>query len=60
MVPPFEEHALADELEPWRELQRFILEHSLEVLLRDPARISYFIRVDVEINIGLDEQDVVN
>lgn len=60
MIPPFEKHALANELEPRCELEGFVLKHSFEVLLGDPARVSHFVRVNVEIYVGLDEEDVID
>jgi hypothetical protein len=60
MTPPLEEHGLADQLEPRCELERLILEHSLQLILGDKGTVTDFIGVDVKIDIGLDEQDVVN
>lgn len=55
MIPPLKEHAFANEPEPWRERESLVLEHSLQVLLGDPARVSDFVSVDIEVDIGLDE-----
>lgn len=60
MVPPLEEHCLADQLEPWCELERLVLEHGLQLVLGDKSAVSGFVGVDVEVDIGLDEKDVVN
>jgi hypothetical protein len=60
VVPPLVEHALADQLEPGGELERLVLEHGLEVLLRDESRIADFVGVDIQVNVSLDKQDVVN
>lgn len=59
-VPPLEEHALANELEPWGEEERVVFEHDLEVLLGDVFGGLDFVGVHVEVNVGLDEEDVVN
>lgn len=60
MVPPFVQHALADQFEPRRELQRLVLEHGLQVVLRDVTRISDFVGVDIKIDVGFYEEDVVD
>lgn len=60
MAPPLEEHRLADQLEPWCELERLVLEHGLQIFLGHVAAVTNFIGVDVEIDVGLDEEDVVN
>jgi hypothetical protein len=60
VLPPLEQHRFANELEPWRELQLGILEESLQILGRDIFCILDLVLVDVEVNIGLDEQDVVD
>ena len=60
MAPPLEEHCLADQLEPWCELERLVLEHGFQLILGDEGAITDFVGVDVKIDIGLDEENVVN
>jgi hypothetical protein len=60
VVPPLVQHAFANELEPWCEFKRRILEHVPEVFLGDKSRITSFVWVNVEINVGLDEEDIVD
>lgn len=60
MRPPLEKHGFADELEPWRELQSVILEKFLETVFGDVLRSLHFVLVDVKVNVGLDEKNVVN
>lgn len=60
VFPPFEEHGVANELEPGSELQAAILERSLEFLCCDIFRISYFVLVNFEVDVGFDEHDVVD
>jgi len=60
VVPPLEQHALANELEPGCELVRLIPEHILELACGNVLRIAHLVRVDLEIDIGLNEQDVVD
>ena len=60
MFPPLKKHALADELEPWGECEGVVLEHGLEVLFRDVFGVADFVWVGVDVNVGLDEQDVVD
>ncbi len=33
VIPPLEEHCIAYQLEPWRELQALVFEHSSQILL---------------------------
>lgn len=58
--PPLEEHRLADELEPGRELQTGVFEELLELLSGDVLRVSHFVLVDVQIDVRLNEEDVVD
>lgn len=60
MLPPFEEHRLANELEPRRELQSVVLEHRLQFLLRDVGSLLDLIGIDLEVDIGLDEENVID
>ena len=60
MLPPLEEHRVADELEPRRELERRVLELLLELLGRDVLRVPDLVGVDVQVDVRLDEQDVVD
>ena len=60
VLPPVEEHRVADELEPGGELEGGILEHLLQAVGRDPLRGSHLVLTGGEINVGLDEEDVVD
>lgn len=60
MVPPLVEHALADQLEPRRELERLVREHGFQVFLRYVAGVSDFVGTGVDIDVGFDEEDVVD
>lgn len=60
VIPPLKQHALANELEPRRELVRLVLEHCLQLVCRDVLRVAHLVRVDVQVNVGLDEEDVIN
>lgn len=60
VAPPFEEHSLADQLEPRCELERLVLEHGLQLLLSNEAAVTDLIRVNVEVDIGLNKEDVVD
>jgi hypothetical protein len=55
VVPPFEQHAFANKLEPRCEFERLVLEHGLEVFLGDPSRVPSLVGVHIEIDVGLDE-----
>ena len=60
MLPPLKEHRFAYQFEPWRELEAVVLEHGLEFRLGNVSSILYFVGIGCVVNIGLDEQDVVN
>jgi hypothetical protein len=60
VVPPLVKHAFADQLEPGCEFERLVFEHGPKVFLRDESRVANFVRVGVEVNVSLDEQDVVD
>lgn len=60
MVPPLKEHRVADELEPRRELEAGILELLLELLGRDVLGRLDLVRAGRQVDIGLDEENVVN
>jgi hypothetical protein len=60
VAPPLEEHCLADQFEPRCELERLVLEHGLQLVLGNERAVTDFVGVDVEVDIGLDEEDVVN
>lgn len=60
MAPPFEQHRVADQLEPRRELQSWLLEHLLQLVRRHIPRVAHFVGVHVQLDVRLDEQNVVN
>jgi hypothetical protein len=60
VVPPLVKHAFANQLEPGCEFERLVFEHGPKVFLRNESRVTNFVRVDVQINVSLYEQNVVN
>jgi hypothetical protein len=60
VLPPLEEHRVADELEPGGELETGVLEQLLQVVGGDVLCGLDLVGADVEVDVGLDEQDVVN
>lgn len=60
VLPPFKKHSLTNELEPWGKLEAIRLEHLFQVCRCNVLRVSYFIGVDVEVHVGLDEENVVD
>jgi len=60
LAPPLEQHRVADELEPWREDKPGLLKHLLQFRLRHVLRIAHFVGVDIQIDIGLDKEDIVD
>jgi hypothetical protein len=59
-LPPVEEHRVADELEPRGENQVGIVELLLQALRGNVLCVPDLVLVDVKVDIGLDEEDVVN
>lgn len=60
VAPPFEKHRVANKLEPRREFEGRVGKHALEFIWRHVLGILDFIRVGVDVDIGLDEQNVVD
>lgn len=60
MCPPLKEHRLADELEPGSELEARVLEHLLQAVGRDVLGRLNLVRIRRQVDIGLDEEDVVD
>jgi hypothetical protein len=60
MLPPLEKHRLTDQLEPRRKDEFWVLEHDLQFVGSHVAAVFDFIGVDICIDVGLDEEDVVN
>lgn len=60
MTPPLEQHRVANQLEPRCEGEVGLLEHGLQVLCRNVFGVPHLVRVGVQIDIRLNEQDIVN
>lgn len=60
VLPPFEQHCVAYQLEPWREFQRVVLEHCLQLALGNVFGVFDFVGVGRQVDIGLDEEYVVD
>jgi hypothetical protein len=60
MAPPFEQHSVANQFEPRGEFESGVGEHALEFFGGDVFGILDFVGVGCDIDIGLDEEDVVN
>jgi hypothetical protein len=60
VLPPLEEHRVTDELEPRSENQARIIELLLETFGSNVLGISDLVLVDVKVDVGLDEENVVN
>ncbi len=60
MRPPLEKHGVADQLEPWRENDFVVVEHGFELIGSNVSNVADFIRGWLKINVGLDEEDIVN
>lgn len=51
---------MTDELEPRRKLQARILEHVFQLLRRNISGVLCFVRISLDVDIGFDEEDVIN
>lgn len=60
MAPPLEEHRVADEFKPRGEFQTGLVKHLLQLVGRHVSRVSHLIRVDIQINIRLNEEYIVD
>lgn len=60
MLPPLEQQRITNEFEPGRKLQVGIIEHRLQPLSGNVSGISDFVQVGFEVDIGLNEEDVIN
>lgn len=60
MIPPLKEQGVADQLEPRRESQAGVLEHGLELVGSNVLHIPDLVEVRLQIDVGLDEEDVVD
>lgn len=58
--PPLKQHGVADELEPWCELECRVVKLLLKRLRCHVLRRLGLVGVHVEVDVGLDEEDVVN
>jgi hypothetical protein len=60
VLPPLEEQRVADEFEPGRKLERGVIEHGLQSVSSNVFGIADFVQIGLEINVGFDEENVVN
>ena len=60
VLPPLKQHGVTDELEPRSEDKLGVVKHGLELVSGDVAGITDLIDIWRKIDIGLDEQNVVN
>ena len=60
MLPPFEQQRMANELEPWGELQGRIVEHGLQAVGSDIPSVADFIEVGFDVDVCLDEENIVD
>lgn len=60
VLPPLEEHGVADELEPGSELERWVVEELLELVRGHVLGGLNLVGAGVEVDVCLDEEDVVH
>ena len=60
VIPPFEQHRVANQLEPRSELQAVVLEHGLEGVLRHILCVLHLIRIGFVIDIGFDDEYIID
>ena len=60
MLPPFEEERVTNELEPRGKLECWILKHLLQTIGSHVAGVLCLVGIGLEVNVGLDEEDVID
>jgi hypothetical protein len=60
MAPPLEKHAIANQFEPWGELQVRVDKHALEFLCCDVLGVLHLVWIGVDVDVGPNEKDVVD
>ena len=60
VLPPLEQHRVADELEPRGENQTRVVELLLQLLGADVLCVPDLVLVDIEVNVGLNEENIVD
>lgn len=60
VLPPLKQQRIADKLEPRCKFQGGVVEHRLETIGGNVSSVFDFVRVWLCINVGLDEENVVN
>ena len=60
MIPPLEQHCVADQLEPRSEPEAVVSKHSLKAILRNVLCILNLVRVGFVVDISFDDEDVVD
>lgn len=59
-TPPFKQHRITNQLEPWCEFQIRLLKHGFKFLRSDVLGCLGFVGIDIDVDIGLDEKNVVD
>lgn len=60
VAPPLKQHGVANQLEPWRELQIGLLEHLLQLIGGDVASVPHLVRAWLQVNVCLDKENIVD
>ena len=60
LIPPLEQHRVANQLEPWSKLEAVVLEHGLEVVLRHILCVLHLIRIGFVIDVGFDDEYIID
>ena len=60
MLPPLVQHRVADKLEPWCKFQSIVPHHRPELFRGNVLAILNLIGIESMIDVGFDEQYVVN
>ena len=60
MSPPLKQHRVANKLEPRGKLQAGVVELLLEFLGRNVLRSLNLVGARVEVDVGLDEEDIID
>lgn len=60
MLPPLKEHRIADEFEPGGELECGIFKELLQAVGGDVLCVPDLVGVGGKVDVGLDEEDIIN
>jgi hypothetical protein len=60
VLPPFKQQRMADEFEPRGKLEGSIVEHQLQSIGSHVSSIADFVQIRLKINVGFDEENIID